>query len=70
MIRLTEWETGEPVFIAPSVIVAIQQLQSSVSQIGESFQELGRRTRIDTTMNIILVKEDAERVVELIKNQK
>lgn len=62
MLELTEWETGEAVFVLPSAIRSVRQLRAEQCD----GQELGRRTRIDTATDMFLVKEDAKEVMDMM----
>lgn len=67
MIKLTDWETGEPIYVIPSAIVSIRQLKAETTDdYGDIPHEMGRRTRIDTPTDIFLVREDAEGIYAML----
>ena len=69
MIKLTQWESGKPVYISPDHIHAIRELPAKVHEPlsdDDSPRELGQRTRIDTTTDCVLVRESAEEIAKLL----
>ncbi len=71
-IALIDWETGRPIHIRPSSILGVRQLVASVHESyggDRPAQELGERTRIDTVKDLLLVRETAEEVMALIRNE-
>ena len=62
--RLTDFDTGETVYVDVSKIVSMRRLKASVlvSSYGVSM-ELGERTRIDTERDTFLVRESPEEVM-------
>lgn len=69
MIKLTDWESGLPVYLDPTHIKQIRQLPAKIcNPLDEDDppQELGGRTRIDTLSDLLLVRETAEEIVAMI----
>ncbi len=65
MIRLTDWETGNPAFIDETKIDVVRRLQPSVIDYGDRPTELGGRTRINICGDILLVRETPSEVMAL-----
>jgi hypothetical protein len=68
MKKLTDWETGLPIYVDPSAITSCRRLPAEVYNSydkSESPRELGERTRIDTSTDMFLVRETAEEVLGL-----
>ena len=66
MTKLTDWETGLPIYVDRSAIKSVRRLPAEVvAPIGkfEAPLELGERTRIDTATDMFLVRETAEEVL-------
>lgn len=61
MIKLTDYDTGEPIYIDPKIVGAVVPLPASDCQ-----QELTSRTRIDhkTSSMIYLVRESLKELEE------
>lgn len=65
MIRLTDWETGEAVFVNESKMDVVRRLPASVHEYVDGPKELGERTRIQVGNDIFLVRETPEEVMWL-----
>lgn len=67
LIWLHDWETGETVCIDPDWIVSMRRLNAEVYDDldDEPPQEIGARTRIDMTHDMILVRETPEEIRDL-----
>ena len=66
MIHLTEWETGNDVYVDPAVIVGMQWIAAKVYEpfgSDDPPRELGARTRIDTKANLLLVRETPAEII-------
>lgn len=63
-IKLTDWFTGESVYVERDEIVVCRQLEASVHEYGKCPTELGARTRIDTRMDTFLVRETPDEIFE------
>jgi hypothetical protein len=63
MIKLTDWESGLPVYVERSAIRSCRVLRAEVYEAysGEDGPtELGERTRIDTATDMFIVRERPE----------
>lgn len=63
MIKLTDWDTGESVFVNESKIDLILRIQPSVNEHQNVPTELGGRTRIQLDKTCILVRETPDEVM-------
>jgi len=63
MIELTDWETGNPVFVNPANIALIERLPASVEGNGKGPRELGERTKIIVCNHIVLVRQTPQEVM-------
>lgn len=65
-VKLTDWETGKPIYVNRAQLKSIRELPAEVCEPilddGEP-QELGERTRVDTTSDMFLVREKAAEVL-------
>ncbi len=71
-IELTDWETAKPIHIRPSSILGVRRLAASVHESygdDRAPHELGERTRIDTTKDFLLVRETAEEVMAMVRDE-
>lgn len=66
--KLTDFETGEPLFLDLSTVVAIKRLPASVHDYLNTGTptELGGRTKIQTAYGIHLVRESPVEVADLL----
>lgn len=66
--KLTDWETGEVIYVDRTQIVSCRRLNAEVHKPlwkGDVAMELGARTRVDTRTDMLLVRETAEQVMGL-----
>ena len=64
MIRLTQYDSGLPVYVDPQTVRLVQELPAKVYDLscGEHVEN-GQRTRIDTTTQTLIVMESAKAVI-------
>jgi hypothetical protein len=65
LIKLTQWQSGKPVYVHPDNIAMIQECEAKVyDNFNGTFTEIGERTRIDTKQGqCLLVVESAAEVL-------
>ena len=66
MVKLTDWESGLPIYVDRDAIKSCRRLPAEVyDQVfgDDGPHELGERTRIDTQTDMFLVRETAEEVL-------
>ena len=66
MLRLTDYETGAPIYVRREAIQSARQLCAEVVEpVGDDdvAQEEGDRTRIDTATDMFLVREPVDYVM-------
>lgn len=61
LIELTDYEDGGRILLLPSEVLCIREL----APFSEDGQEEGRRTRIDTSTGMLLVRETVEEILGL-----
>lgn len=66
MLELTDYDTGEPVYVVAAAILSMRQLTAEQYEDDDEPQEVGRRTRIDTSSDMFLVREDAKGIKAMI----
>lgn len=65
MLKLTDYETGQSIYVRREAIQSARQLQAEVfAHDRGSVVEHGMRTRIDTKTDTFLVRETIEEVME------
>ena len=72
LIHLTDWETGDDVYVDPAVIVGVRWLAARVYEpiIADDVpHELGGRTRIDTKSDLLLVRETPAAILAKAKGE-
>jgi hypothetical protein len=64
-VKLTDWETGKPIYVNRAQLKSVRELPAEVCDDfdDEPLQELGERTRVDTTSDMFLVREKAAEVL-------
>lgn len=65
MIKLTDWETGDPLYVNEKMLLSVSRLKASISHYGITPTELGARTRIVLTGDngCFLVREMPDEVI-------
>ncbi len=65
LIKLTDYRSGSPVYLDRTHIVSMQSLPAQVYNNTNDIVELGRRTRINTQTNMLLVRETPDQVFKI-----
>jgi hypothetical protein len=58
MTKLTEWETGLPIYVDRSAIKSVRRLAAE-----PAIEAIEERTRVDTATDMFLVRETPEEVL-------
>lgn len=64
MIQLTDWETGEPIFVDKRKLDVVRRFPASISGYGLGITELGERTKVQIGHDIFLVRETPVEIMQ------
>jgi nucleoid-associated protein YejK len=63
MTKLTEWDTGLPIYVDRSAIKSVRRLAAEPANDTLDFEATEERTRVDTATDMFLVRETPEEVL-------